>query len=132
MLLDSFYTITEKGEKNDVNVPADKPVRKFTFTLKLNPSHPVYEGHFPGNPVVPGVCQVQMVKELTSEILNTKLLIQRSDNIKFLSAIIPAIYPILKVSIDIMENEPGLWHVYSVISNEDQVFLKFKGVMRPE
>ena len=131
MLLDSFYTIIEKGETDDVNFSADKPVRNFTFTLELNPVHPVYQGHFPGNPVVPGVCQVQMVKELTSVVLNRDIVILKSDNIKFLSAIIPTVTPIVKVSIDIRENESGFWNVNSIISSEDRVFMKFKGIMRP-
>jgi 3-hydroxyacyl-[acyl-carrier-protein] dehydratase len=128
MSLDNFYTIIDEGEKDDANGIVDNPVRKFNFTIQLNPDHPIYMGHFPGNPVVPGVCQVQMIKELTAAILKV---IHKSDNIKFLSMIIPSAFPMLKVSIDIKEKEPGFWHVNSVILNEDLVFLKFKGVMRP-
>jgi len=112
-------------------ISVDKPVRKFNFTIMLNPDHPIYMGHFPGNPVVPGVCQVQMIKELTSVILKKDLVIYKSDNIKFLSMIIPSASPLLKVSIDIKEKEPGFWHVNSVIFNGDQIFLKFKGILRP-
>lgn len=131
MLLDNFYSIIDQGEKNDTNVLLDEPVKTFFLTIKLNPEHPVYMGHFPGNPVVPGVCQIQMIKELTSSILKKDLVIYKSDNIKFLSMIIPAIAPLLKVRIDIKEKEPGCWQVTSVILKEDQVFLKFKGMMRP-
>ena len=130
MLRDNFYKVIKQAEINDVNQTVDNPVRKFIFTIKLNPEHPVYQGHFPGNPVVPGVCQVQIIKELTSLILKTDLVIHKSDNIKFLSMIIPSISPLLKVSIDIKDKEPGFWHVNSVILSGEQVFLKFKGVFR--
>ena len=130
MLLDNFYSIIDQGETDDAHGAVDNPVRKFIFTIKLNPEHPIYKGHFPGNPVVPGVCQVQMIKELTSVILNKGLVIYKSDNIKFLSVIIPTDACILKVNIDIKEKDPGFWHVASVILRDDQVFLKFKGVMR--
>ena len=130
MLLNDFYTIIKQAEIKDAISTDDNPVRKFIFTIKLNPDHPVYRGHFPGNPVVPGVCQVQMIKELASALLNTDLVMDKSDNIKFLSMIIPSATPQLKVSIDIKEKEPGFWNVNSVILNGEQVFLKFKGVFR--
>jgi 3-hydroxyacyl-[acyl-carrier-protein] dehydratase len=131
MPLDNFYKIIDQGETEDVNGVVENPVKKFCFTIKLNPKHAIYTGHFPGNPVVPGVCQVQMIKELTSAILKTNLVIQKSDNIKFLSMIIPTVSPILTVNIDIREKEPGSWHVNSVILHKDQIFLKFKGVFCP-
>jgi 3-hydroxyacyl-[acyl-carrier-protein] dehydratase len=129
-LLNAFYTIIKQAEIKDAIGIVDNPFRKFTFTIKLNPEHPIYSGHFPGNPVVPGVCQVQMIKELTSSILRKDLVIHKSDNIKFLSMIVPSITPLLKASIDIKEKEPGFWHINSIISNEDLVFLKFKGIMK--
>jgi 3-hydroxyacyl-[acyl-carrier-protein] dehydratase len=130
MLLNDFYTIIDQAEIKDAIGIVDNPVRKFIFTIKLNPEHPVYSGHFPGNPVVPGVCQVQMVKELTSSILKTDLVIYKSDNIKFLSMIIPSTSPLLIISIDIKEKEPGFWNITSIIRHDDRVFLKFKGIMR--
>ena len=131
MLRDNFYIIIEQGETDDSIISLDNPVRKFNFTIKLNPDHPIYLGHFPGNPVVPGVCQVQMIKELTSAILKTDLVIYKSDNIKFLSMNVPSASQMLKVNIDIKEKEPGFWHVNSVIFHKDQIFLKFKGVFQP-
>ena len=130
MLLDNFYSIIDQDETEDVNVAVDNPLKKFIFTIKLNPEHAVYKGHFPGNPVVPGVCQIQMIKELTSLILKKDLIIYKSDNIKFLSMIIPTEPRFLKVNIDIKEKDPGCWQVTSIIFRDDQVFMKFKGVMR--
>ena len=131
MSLDNFYTIIDQGETMDVNSTADNPTKKFHFTIKINPDHPVYDGHFPGNPVVPGVCQVQIIKELVSAILKTDMVIHRSDNIKFLSMIVPSISPLLTVNLDIKEKEAGSWHVNSIILLKDQIFLKFKGVFLP-
>lgn len=131
MLRDNFYIIIDQRETDDSIISVDKPVRKFNFTIMLNPDHPIYKGHFPGNPVVPGVCQIQIIKELAATILKTDLVIHKSDNIKFLSMIIPSASQMLKVNIDIKEKEPGFWHVNSVILNGDLVSLKFKGVMCP-
>ena len=61
MILKDFYKILGRsGPETEVN-PAGMTIEKYRFSLELNPEHPVYEGHFPGNPVVPGVCQVQMI-----------------------------------------------------------------------
>jgi 3-hydroxyacyl-[acyl-carrier-protein] dehydratase len=130
MLMDDFYTIIDRVKAEDViGGLVDKPGKRYDFTIKLNPDHPVYGGHFPGNPVVPGVCQVQMIKELTSVILEKDVILSQSDNIKFLSMIRPAETPVLKVSIDIREKETGSWNVTGTISKDEQVFLKFKGLM---
>jgi 3-hydroxyacyl-[acyl-carrier-protein] dehydratase len=133
MLMDDFYTIIDRVEAEDVKGSAlEKSGKRHDFTIKLNPDHPVYGGHFPGNPVVPGVCQVQMIKELTSVILEKEVILSQSDNIKFLSMIRPEETPVLKVSIDIREKESGFWNVTGTISRDEQIFLKFKGVMCPD
>lgn len=36
------------------------------FTVSLNPDCPVYEGHFPGNPIAPGACNIEMVRQCAS------------------------------------------------------------------
>jgi 3-hydroxyacyl-[acyl-carrier-protein] dehydratase len=133
MLMDNFYTIIDRVKAEDVTGGlSDKPGKRYDFTIKLNPDHPVYGGHFPGNPVVPGVCQVQIIKELTSVVLEKEVILSQSDNIKFLSMIRPEETPVLKVTIDIREKETGFWNVTGIISKDEQVFLKFKGVMCPD
>jgi 3-hydroxyacyl-[acyl-carrier-protein] dehydratase len=133
MLMNDFYTIIDQIEAEGVSgSPLDKPGKRYDFTIKLNPDHPVYGGHFPGNPVVPGVCQVQMIKELTSFVLEKEVILFQSDNIKFLLMIRPQETPVLKVTIDIREKETGFWNVTGTFSKDEQIFLKFKGVMCPD
>ena len=43
MLLDNFYTILS-SESSDSTI--------WTIQVKLNPGHPVYQGHFPGHPAI--------------------------------------------------------------------------------
>jgi len=64
MLLDNFYTILS-SESSDSTI--------WTIQVKLNPGHPVYQGHFPGHPVVPGVCLLQLIKECVEDIRQQKL-----------------------------------------------------------
>ena len=37
-------------------------------TIRLLPESPVYRGHFPGYPITPGVCLVQIALELIGEM----------------------------------------------------------------
>ena len=37
-------------------------------TVRLLPESPVYRGHFPGYPITPGVCLVEMALELIAEM----------------------------------------------------------------
>lgn len=59
------------------------------FALQLNPASFIYQAHFPGEPITPGVCIVQMAKELLEEILHLSLEISMVKNVKFLAVVSP-------------------------------------------
>lgn len=65
------------------------------YAIELIPSCVIYAAHFPGEPITPGVCIVQMGKELVEELLSEqrstpcKLMIMKVKNVKFLSIISP-------------------------------------------
>jgi 3-hydroxyacyl-[acyl-carrier-protein] dehydratase len=50
LFLNKLYSIEEKTN--------DK------VKVKLNQNHEIFSGHFPGNPILPGVCSLQIAKEL--------------------------------------------------------------------
>ena len=60
-------------------------------TVRLLPESAVYRGHFPGYPITPGVCLVQIALELIEEMAgqagNSGLVAAK--NIKFTSPVIP-------------------------------------------
>ncbi|TDX02274.1 3-hydroxyacyl-ACP dehydratase [Dinghuibacter silviterrae] len=59
-------------------------------TLVFDPAHRIFEGHFPGQPVVPGVCMMQIVKELVEKyVLGTPTRLTHADAAKFLRMIDP-------------------------------------------
>lgn len=60
-----------------------------SFELRLNPECIIYKAHFPGQPITPGVCIVQMGKELLEEITGKALDIVYVKNVKFLSILSP-------------------------------------------
>jgi 3-hydroxyacyl-[acyl-carrier-protein] dehydratase len=132
VLKDSFYTILSlvpgEGNKDDTGVVTTN----HTATIRLNEQHPLYRGHFPGNPVVPGVCQIEMIKEIFSEIIHKNVLLAASDAIKFLAIIVPQKYPVLVIKISARPQIEKSWDVNGTISNEGTLFLKFKGDFREQ
>ena len=53
-LINDFFRITEVSMTDG----------GMTCRVALNPDHYIYSVHFPGNPVTPGVCLLQMAAEL--------------------------------------------------------------------
>ncbi|MGD1320559.1 3-hydroxyacyl-ACP dehydratase [Chryseobacterium sp. 2R14A] len=95
-ILTDFYTLQsyEKAENGG-----------FTAHILLNKDHDIFKGHFPGNPVTPGVCMMQIVKELTEEFIGRKLFLKTASNIKFMAIINPFETPELTMSLNISESE---------------------------
>jgi len=74
--------------------------------VELDNRHPVFEGHFPGNPVLPGVCTVQMAKEILCRALQADYRLSRSANIKYLGFVSPDVTPEIHFHIVITQSGP--------------------------
>jgi 3-hydroxyacyl-[acyl-carrier-protein] dehydratase len=127
LLLRDFYTVLSQSEKETTVVSGIIPERHYHISVRLNPDHEIYAGHFPGNPVVPGVCQVQVICELVSGILGRKVMLSGSDHIKFLNMINPVLMPVLSVDIGLKFLPGDQWDAGATISGNEMVFIKFKG-----
>ncbi|WP_300565714.1 3-hydroxyacyl-ACP dehydratase [Flavobacterium sp.] len=92
MLLKDFYKV-EQVEKVSEG--------KYKAIVYLNNEHDVFNGHFPGNPVTPGVCMMQIIKELSQEITESPLVMISSSNVKFMAIINPNINPRLHLELEI-------------------------------
>ena len=113
MLLKDFYAV------NSLETEENKTTAKIT----INKDHKVFKGHFPDNPVTPGVCMMQIIKELTEGIVDKKLFMQSSSNVKFMAIINPDKTPDLVLTLDISETEDG-YKVKNVTTFEETVALK--------
>ena len=72
------------------------------YAIELIPSCVIYAAHFPGEPITPGVCIVQMGKELVEELLSE----QRSTPCKLM---------ITKVKNIMMNMNMSLIHMYGYL-----------------
>jgi 3-hydroxyacyl-[acyl-carrier-protein] dehydratase len=131
MLLNSFYTIKNLDGRDEINAQGVS-LKHYRADLILDPSHSIFGGHFPGNPVVPGVCQVQMILETMSSITGRRLKLTESDNIKFLSMINPLDNSVITLDLVVKPPEEGRYSIQASLSANDTTFLKFKGKLVAE
>jgi len=113
MLIEGLYTINEL-KSTDLDI---------TAKIKLNANHEIFEGHFPGNPIMPGVCMMQIIKELTEKVLSKELVLQTSTNIKFMAKINPETDPDLVLNIPYSEEE-GILKIKNTTFFGDTLALK--------
>lgn len=95
-------------------------------TVQLNASHEVFKGHFPSIPVVPGVCQVQILKELLEDKIGRNLKLIAGDNIKFTGMILPDKNQIINIEMNTITNGDE-YSVDAKLFFENTIFTKFKG-----
>jgi 3-hydroxyacyl-[acyl-carrier-protein] dehydratase len=96
-------------------------------TLTFRPEHPIFKGHFPGQPIVPGVCMVRIVKEVAEHHHRKKLKLTTADTIKFLSVIDPELNHTIRLVIE-TELEAGAYHTKAVLSRNETTYFKFNGI----
>ncbi len=76
-LRNSLYHIIDQGD--------------CSFTVCFDQSHAIFGGHFPGHPIVPGACLVQIAQELKSLALGRDILFSAVRNLKFRLPVTPDI-----------------------------------------
>jgi len=113
ILIEGLYKTEEISNSDSV----------ITAKIKLNPAHEIFKGHFPGNPILPGVCMMQIIKELTEEVIQKELVMQTSTNIKFMAKINPETHPNLLLNISYAV-EDGVLKLKNSTYFEDTLALK--------
>lgn len=117
MLISDLYTVI-KSELID---------NSLNSIITINPNHNIFDGHFPENPVLPGVVQLQIIKELLENVFNKSLILIKGSNIKYTSMIIPKQDEELQITISLKFIDNTI-KVNTVIKNNETIFLKFKGI----
>ncbi len=121
MLLKDFYKVEKLDETS---------AGKYNSLVVLNKDHDIFKGHFPGNPVTPGVCMLQIIKELTEEILGFSLVMTSSSNVKFMALINPEINQSLTLDLEILGDLDAGFKVKNTTRFGDTVALKLSNVYK--
>lgn len=112
MLIENYYTILNKREKGT----------GMHLDIALHESCEVYKGHFPGEPISPGVCNITMLKECAEEIAHKKLRISYIQQCRMTKLITPKLYPTIEVEIMMDGNK-----LRGTIGKDGDIFLDLKG-----
>lgn len=118
MLINQFYTV-----HNLVHAAGS-----IEAILHWNKDHDIFKGHFPGQPVVPGVCMLQIIKELMETSLGQEVVLQESSQMKFLQFIDPGSTPAVQMVINFTTGDDGLIKTAASIQKESVVFFRFTGL----
>ena len=117
MLLNDFFTINDKVS-SETEIWAE---------LFINADHKIFEGHFPNQPIVPGVCMMQMIKEILEEVISKSTNLLQAADMKFLAVINPIENNLIHASIKYTTDENGAINIVASLFKDELVHFKFKG-----
>ncbi len=116
MLLEDFYHITHFNPSGD----------KLSAGIRLNPKHEIYKGHFPDQPVVPGVVQLQIIKELFEKVVLENLMMTEVIQAKYLRMITPEENQLLTIDLKWVKDETGKYLLNASVFDNEQTFTKLR------
>lgn len=100
------------------------------FLLKINPKSEIFKGHFPDNPVLPGVLSVEAVKKALFLLYSKEWVMDSARDIKFLAVIDPRKTQEILLDL-VLQPEENLLKVEGKLFSLSEVFFKIKANYRP-
>lgn len=120
-LLDDYFKIDSRTTVDDETV----------FRVTLSPEHRVYAGHFPGNPVSPGVCNIQMIKECAGLLTGKRLFLGYISRCRLSAVITPQATPQLQIHMRLSGETDEVYRVCATVRDDTTVYMEFKGELTP-
>ncbi|GEM_PF-46145 len=99
----------------------------YDIEVELREDHSIYEGHFPGQPVVPGVCTLTIIREQLSRLLGKPLMFATIKEVKYIGMIVPEAGLRVNFSLTIEGDS-----VRCVASRKDEPVLKLSATIREQ
>ena len=113
ILLDKLYYI--KSQQVDGN--------EVRYLIGFNTDYEILKGHFPGNPIIPGACIIQIISELVSQYIGYDVIMSEAKKIKFTNPIKPDNDKEVLFVISLSTTDKGI--ITSVtVSTEETIFAK--------
>lgn len=116
-LLANFYTILSETHEESQS----------QFEVAFQGDHAIYEGHFPDQPVTPGVCLLQLATELAARAVGQSLRLVEVQQAKFLVSVVPDQVPTALFTLKYSPLENGQWKLQATLVRETHVYFKLKG-----
>lgn len=121
MLLKDFYKIISLEKINE---------QKYVALVLINEKSEVFKGHFSDNPVIPGVCQLQIIKEITEQITGCNLLVKVVSEVKFTTLINPEVNPELRLELDVTSTAEDDFKVKNITFIDEIIALKLNCIYK--
>lgn len=100
-------------------------------TVSLNFGHALYKGHFPEQPVTPGVCLLEIFRQILSVGTGKNLMLISARDIKFINTVVPPRDENLDLKIDYKEVPEGI-AANCILSDKKQTYTKVRGIYDEE
>lgn len=123
MLLENHFYKTLKKETDGLSGH---------FTVAILPDCNVYDGHFPGNPVCPGVCNIETIKECTMMLTGKPLRIKAIKQCRLTAIATPTVCPEVDINITATPAGEDAFTVIATIKDSKQTYMEYKGTMTCE
>jgi len=116
MLLNGFFEIISQTENDG----------ELITSVHFNSGHEIYKAHFPGNPITPGVCIVEILKNIVCTKFEKDFVFSPVTNIKFLNVINPEDTPDVDFNVKYtLEDEKVKVNV--TVTDNEKTFTKLNG-----
>lgn len=100
---------------------------KYSANIQLNKAHEIYNGHFPNQPVTPGVCMLEMTKEIYELQKEMSFSISKIKTIKFLAVLNPLEQNVVELLIQEMKEEEDDIEIKAELKDTEKTYFKFRG-----
>ncbi len=119
LLKDKYYELIGQQETDPQNA---------TYRLRLLPECSVYEGHFPNNPICPGVCNIEVIRECSIMLTGKPLHIISIKQCRLTAVATPQLCPELVISINAIQ-QTGCYCVTAKITDGEKTYMDFRGTL---
>lgn len=119
MLLENKYYQIKSIQGNETDA---------VFHIAILPDCDVYRGHFPGDPVCPGVCNIETVKECAMHLTHQKMQISTIKQCRLTAIASPTVCSEMDVAIHLSPTDNG-YTVTAKITDTEKVYMEYKGEM---
>lgn len=117
MLRDQLYTLT----------PIDENGYEIRFTAHINCLHPIFEGHFPSQPVLPGVCTLAMLRDAIAQKEGHHVRFDQIRDCKFMAPVDPRTTDSLELRLTTSDSE-----VRATVIDRERIILKLKATYKSQ
>ncbi len=115
MLDETFYTVVASRQTASLHC---------IQTVAFNLNHPILKAHFPNNPIVPGVCSLEVFRGFASAMLGAEVRIATVKNMKFVKLMTPAEGKLFDFDIDMKITDEGRYSAKLLITEDGETIVK--------